>query len=163
MDYKWANAVSWKMIRKLQTLCYPYLCMMDAIFGLGQIGQVARALWAEGNKHKVWAFHAEMGAGKTTFIHALCEYLGVRDTISSPTFAIVNQYDSADHGALLHMDWYRLKDEEEALMAGIEDQLLSGQYCFIEWPEKAVGLLPENTFHIYLEVLDNHTRRLYTK
>ncbi len=135
---------------------------MDAIFGLPQIQSVAKALWQVGKKHKVWAFHAEMGTGKTTFIHALCEYLGVKDAISSPTFAIVNQYESSEVGVLLHMDWYRLKDEEEAIMAGIEDQLLSGQYCFIEWPEKAAGLLPDDTFHVYLQLLDTTTRRLYT-
>jgi tRNA threonylcarbamoyladenosine biosynthesis protein TsaE len=135
---------------------------MDAIFGLPQIQSVAKALWQVGKKHKVWAFHAEMGTGKTTFIHALCEYLGVKDAISSPTFAIVNQYESAEAGVLLHMDWYRLKDEEEAIMAGIEDHLLSGQYCFIEWPEKATGLLPDDTFHVHLQLLDTVTRRLYT-
>lgn len=135
---------------------------MDAIFGLPQIQSVAKALWQVGKKHKVWAFHAEMGTGKTTFIHALCEYLGVKDAISSPTFAIVNQYDSVEAGVVLHMDWYRLKDEEEAIMAGIEDHLLGGQYCFIEWPEKAAGLLPDDTFHVYLQLLDTATRRLYT-
>ncbi|MEN9298162.1 MAG: tRNA ((37)-N6)-threonylcarbamoyltransferase complex ATPase subunit type 1 TsaE [Bacteroidota bacterium] len=135
---------------------------MDAIFGLEQIGQVAKAVWALGKKHKVWAFHAEMGTGKTTFIHALCEVLGVTDAISSPTFAIINQYESKEAGVLLHMDWYRLKDEEEAIMAGVEEHLTGGDYCFIEWPEKAIGLLPETTFHIYLEVLDPTTRRLYT-
>ncbi|MBW0177558.1 tRNA (adenosine(37)-N6)-threonylcarbamoyltransferase complex ATPase subunit type 1 TsaE [Sediminibacterium sp.] len=135
---------------------------MDAIFGLAQIAQVAKSLWSEGKKHKVWAFHAEMGTGKTTFIHALCEYLGVTEAISSPTFAIVNQYQGKEAGLLLHMDWYRLKDEEEAIMAGIEDHLMSGQYCFIEWPEKAAGLLPDDTFHVYLQLLDTTTRRLYT-
>ncbi len=140
----------------------PYICIMDAIFGLPQIEQVAKALWKEGKKNKVWAFHADMGSGKTTFIHALCTYLGVTDAISSPTFAIVNQYQSKEAGVLLHMDWYRLKDEEEAIMAGIEDQLLSNQYCFIEWPEKAAGLLPDDTFHVYIQLLDAATRRLYT-
>ncbi len=133
---------------------------MDAIFGLEQIGQVAKAVWASGKKHKVWAFHAEMGTGKTTFIHALCENLGVTDAIGSPT--IVNQYEGKEVGTLLHMDWYRLKDEEEAIEAGIEDHLNSGDYCFIEWPEKAKELLPDDTFHVYLEILDPSTRRLYT-
>lgn len=135
---------------------------MDAVFGLDQMGQVAKALWASGKKYKVWAFHAEMGTGKTTFIHALCEYLGVEGNISSPTFALVNQYQSKEAGVILHMDWYRIKDEEEAILAGIEDQLNSGDYCFIEWPEKASGLLPDDAFHIYLEILDPVTRRLFT-
>lgn len=135
---------------------------MDAIFGLEQINQVVKAVWASGKKHKVWAFHAEMGTGKTTFIHSLCEYLGVTDAVGSPTFSIVNQYQSKDGKVLLHMDWYRLRDEEEAIEAGIEDQLNSGDYCFIEWPEKASRLLPDDTFHLHLEILDPSTRRLFT-
>ena len=135
---------------------------MDAIFTLEQIKQVAGALWKEGEAKNIWAFHACMGTGKTTFIHALCEELGVSSAISSPTFAIINEYASTVAGAIYHMDWYRLKNEEEAMNAGIEDSLLSGHLCLIEWPENAVGLLPENTFHIYMEVLDEKTRRLFT-
>ncbi|GAC1400921.1 MAG: tRNA (adenosine(37)-N6)-threonylcarbamoyltransferase complex ATPase subunit type 1 TsaE [Sediminibacterium sp.] len=135
---------------------------MDAIFSLGQIRQVAQMLWKEGKQHKVWAFHAAMGMGKTTFIHALCEELGVNDAVSSPTFALVNEYESPVAGTIYHMDWYRLKDEEEAIQAGIEDQLYSKNLCFIEWPEKAAGLLPSDTFEIHLELLDEVTRRLYT-
>ena len=139
-----------------------YLCLMDAIFTLEQIKQVAGSLWKEGKAKKIWAFHAGMGTGKTTFIHALCEELGVSSAISSPTFAIINEYASTVAGTIYHMDWYRLKNEEEAMNAGIEDSLLSGQLCLIEWPENAAGLLPENTFHIYMEVLDEKTRRLFT-
>lgn len=139
-----------------------YLCAMDAIFSLEQIRQVAKELWKEGRNHKVWAFHAAMGAGKTTFIHALCEELGVTAAISSPTFAIINEYNSAAAGAIYHMDWYRLKDEEEAVNAGVEDSLLSGQLCLIEWPGKAPGLLPDNIFHVHMETLDEHTRRIFT-
>ncbi len=139
-----------------------YLCYMDAIFRLEQIKQVARGLWKEGKGHKVWAFHAQMGAGKTTFIHALCEELGVSVAISSPTFAIINEYTGTVAGTIYHMDWYRLKDEEEAINAGVEDCLLSGQLCLVEWPDKAPGLLPDNTFHINIEALDEHTRRIFT-
>jgi len=129
---------------------------------LPQLRQVARSVWKEGKGSKVWAFHAPMGAGKTTFIHALCEELGVQSAISSPTFAIINEYASPEAGAIYHMDWYRLKDEEEAVNAGVEDCLLSGKLCLVEWPDKAPGLLPDNTFHISLEALDEHTRRLFT-
>jgi len=129
---------------------------------LGQIRQVAKELWKEGKRHKVWAFHAAMGTGKTTFIHALCEELGVRSAISSPTFAIINEYASAEAGTIFHMDWYRLKDEEEAINAGVEDSLNSGQLCLVEWPDKAAGLLPDDTFHIRLETLDENTRRIFT-
>jgi len=139
-----------------------YLCCMDAIFTLEQIRQVAASLWKEGKNKKVWAFHAAMGTGKTTFIHALCEELGVASAISSPTFAIINEYSSPVIGAIYHMDWYRLKDEAEAVNAGVEDSLVSQQLCLVEWPENAAGLLPDNTFHVHIEVLDENTRRLFT-
>lgn len=149
---------------RYQILCVPvlYLCCMDAIFTLEQIRQVAAALWKEGESKKVWAFHAAMGTGKTTFIHALCEELGVTSAISSPTFAIINEYISPVTGSIFHMDWYRLKDEEEAVNAGVEDSLLSQQLCLVEWPEKAAGLLPDDTFHVHIEVLDEDTRRLFS-
>src|SRR5476649_1533693 len=133
---------------------------MDAIFTLGQLKQVVKDLWNEGRQKKTWAFHAPMGAGKTTFIHALCEELGVTSAISSPTFAIINEYSSPSEGAIYHMDWYRLKNEEEAVNAGVEDSLLSKQLCLIEWPENAPGILPDGVFHIYIEVLNEVTRRL---
>lgn len=129
---------------------------------LAQIRQVARALWKEGKKHRVWAFHAPMGAGKTTFIHALCEELGVSSAISSPTFAIINEYSSPEAGIIYHMDWYRLKDEEEAINAGVEDCLTSGNFCFVEWPDKAPGILPDDTFHVNIEALDEQTRRIWS-
>ena len=139
-----------------------YLCIMDAIFTLGQINTVAGELWEEGRQYSVWAFHAGMGTGKTTFIHALCEELGVNTAISSPTFAIINEYSSITAGTIYHMDWYRLKGEEEAVNAGVEDSLVSGQLCLIEWPDKAPGLLPDNTFHVYMETVNEDTRRIFT-
>ncbi len=135
---------------------------MDAIFELSQINSVAKATWKEGKQFRVWAFHASMGSGKTTFIHALCESLGVKEAISSPTFAIINEYQSEKDGSIHHMDWYRIKNELEAIDAGVEEILLSGDICFVEWPEKAPALLPENTFHVAIEVLNEQTRRIYT-
>ena len=139
-----------------------YLCHMDAIFTQSQIRQVAQKLWKEGMRKKVWAFYAAMGTGKTTFIHALCEELGVTTTISSPTFAIINEYESKEAGTIYHMDWYRLKNEEEAANAGVEDSLLSGNLCLVEWPENARGLLPDDVFQVHIEILDDHTRRIFT-
>lgn len=139
-----------------------YLCYMDAIFTLDQIRQVAKKLWKEGMSKKIWAFYAAMGTGKTTFIHALCEELGVTGTISSPTFAIINEYESKEAGTIYHMDWYRLKNAEEAVNAGVEDSLLSGNLCLIEWPNNAAALLPDDVFQIHIEILDNHTRRIFT-
>ncbi len=136
---------------------------MNDRFELNNIKHIAEKLWDEAKPFKIWAFHGAMGAGKTTFIHALCEVLQVNDTINSPTFAIINEYKSPIAGTIYHMDWYRLKDEEEALRAGAEDCLQSGCICFIEWPEKAAGILPEEAFHIFIETVDEKTRRIYTK
>lgn len=135
---------------------------MDAIFTIDQLPAVAAGLWKEGKKFTVWAFHAPMGSGKTTFIYSLCKLLGVDDAVSSPTFAIINDYQSKDVGIIHHMDWYRIKDEAEALQAGVEEVLLSGDYCFVEWPEQAKGLLPDKTLHISIEMLNETTRRLFT-
>jgi len=134
---------------------------MDAIFGLDQINSVAAAIWKEGKKHSVWAFYAPMGSGKTTFIHALCDFLGVGSSVSSPTYAIINEYQTKDQAVIYHMDWYRLNNEQDALNAGVEEPLMSGNTCFVEWPENAIRLLPDNTFHLSLEVLDEFTRRIY--
>jgi tRNA threonylcarbamoyladenosine biosynthesis protein TsaE len=136
---------------------------MDAIFELPQIKAVAKALWKEGKAEKLWIFHAEMGTGKTSFIHAICEVLEVKDTVSSPSYSIINEYESPIAGTIFHMDWYRLKDEEEAIQAGIEDAILSGNLCFIEWPEKAAGLLPDKRFEVFMEILDEKMRRVYTE
>jgi tRNA threonylcarbamoyladenosine biosynthesis protein TsaE len=136
--------------------------MSDFFYTLKHINQVAAAFWKSNKTKKVWAFHATMGAGKTTFIHALCsEILKVENNISSPTFAIINEYASSLAGTVFHMDWYRLKDEEEAIHTGVEDALYSGNLCLVEWPEKALGLLPNDTLHIYIEVVDVTTRRIY--
>jgi tRNA threonylcarbamoyladenosine biosynthesis protein TsaE len=95
-----------------------------------------------------------MGAGKTTFIHALCDYLGVEDAVSSPTFALINEYhflqDERDK-TIYHMDWYRLRDTAEAIAAGLADALnQKNAYCFVEWPEKALDLLPRP--YLWLEI-----------
>lgn len=135
---------------------------MDAIFELAQINAVAQAIWKEGRHKKVWIFYATMGTGKTSFIHALCTILGVKDSVSSPSFAIINEYQSPEAGTIYHMDWYRLRDEEEAIQAGVEDTLNSGCICFVEWPEKALALLPIDCFKIFMEILDEKLRRIYT-
>ena len=140
-----------------------YLCGMDAIFTLGQVRPVAMALWKEAKAKKVWAFHAPMGTGKTTFIHALCELKNVKDAISSPTFSIINEYEFEENGytkKFFHIDLYRLQNEEEAIKAGVEDCLLSGNICFIEWAEKAPGILPGETVNVFIEILNDERRRL---
>ena len=108
-------------------------------------------MWDAGGEKKVWAFHANMGAGKTTLIHAVCDLLQVEDAVGSPTFAIINEYKSATAGVVFHMDWYRIKNTEEAINAGMEDCLLNADaYSFIEWPEKAKQLLPHP--HLWIDI-----------
>src|SRR5689334_19153610 len=113
-------------------------------FHLSQIKNVAAQLLQQYHQYKIWAFNAPMGAGKTTLIHALCQVLNVTGTVTSPTFAIVNEYESSSDGIIYHMDWYRLKNKTEVIQAGCEDCIESGNLCFIEWAEKANALLPLN-------------------
>lgn len=133
---------------------------MEVIFTLEQIQDAAIKLLSASADHKVFALHGEMGAGKTTFIHALCEAMGVKDVITSPTFSIINQYKTAKGQTVYHMDLYRIKDENEAINSGIEDCLYSGDICLVEWPEKAAGILPDDTLHITITSVDDNTRKL---
>ena len=109
----------------------------------------------------VFAFNGQMGAGKTTFIKALCEALGVSEPVTSPTFAIVNEYRSDETGELIyHFDFYRIKKLEEAYDMGCEDYFYSGAVCLIEWPELVEDLLPGNTVWVDIKVNDDETRTI---
>ena len=132
---------------------------MDLIFTLDTITDAAQLFWRQFNGKKIFAFYGELGSGKTTFIHALCDVKQVRSPVSSPTFSIINQYELPD-GQLYHLDLYRLKNEEEAVRAGVEDVFYAGDICLIEWPERAMGVLPDDTVHIKIEVTDIQTRRV---
>jgi tRNA threonylcarbamoyladenosine biosynthesis protein TsaE len=133
---------------------------MKIDFHLSQIKDVAAQLWQQYHQYKIWAFNAPMGAGKTTLIHALCNVLNVSSTVTSPTFAIINEYESSLISIIYHMDWYRLKDKTEIIQAGCEDCIESGNLCFIEWAEKAHELFPLNTLYIKLEIINADERRL---
>jgi tRNA threonylcarbamoyladenosine biosynthesis protein TsaE len=133
---------------------------MELIFTLEEIHKAAQKLLAHVGVHKVFAFNGEMGAGKTTFIHALCEELEVIDTVSSPTFSIVNQYKTKSGETIYHMDLYRLKDDEEAVNAGVEDCLFSKNICLVEWPDKAPGIFPHDTLRITITILDTNRRKM---
>lgn len=106
----------------------------------------------------VFAFHGEMGAGKTTFIKAICENLGVSDTINSPTFAIINEYRSDSGELIYHFDFYRINKIEEAFDFGYEDYFYSGSLCFIEWPEKVESLLPHDTVNVSITIQADGSR-----
>jgi tRNA threonylcarbamoyladenosine biosynthesis protein TsaE len=124
---------------------------------LDNIRQTAHRFWEMVDGHKVIAFYGAMGAGKTTLIHALCDEKGVTSTVGSPTFSIINEY-SYPGGRLFHIDLYRLKDEEEAVRAGVEECLYSGDICLVEWPGRAEGILPENTLKVEIDVINQDTR-----
>ncbi len=136
---------------------------MEVIFSLNQIEAAAAEIIAFSANYKVLALHGEMGAGKTTFTKAYCKAKKVVDNISSPTFSIINQYTTESGEIIYHLDLYRLKNEEEVFSSGAEDCLLSGNTCLVEWPEKAVGILPDETLHLYFTSLNTGTRKIVTK
>ncbi len=133
---------------------------MEVNFSLNGIARAAEKLLTEAGDYKVFAFHGDMGAGKTTFIHALCHAMNITDVVTSPTFSIINQYKTLDGQTVYHMDLYRIKDENEAINAGVEDCLFSGNRCLVEWPEKAPGVFPDETLHVYITSIDDNTRKL---
>lgn len=131
---------------------------MQHTFDLAHINEAAQYFLAA-NPPKVVLFKGEMGAGKTTFIKALCLALGVKSPTSSPTFSLVNEYEATE-GLIYHFDMYRLKNETEALDFGIEDYLYSGNWCFIEWPEKIPNLIPDVHLVVSLTVTADGKRLL---
>ena len=136
---------------------------MEWTFSLDNINEVAKEFWKATAGKTVFAFHGQMGAGKTTFIHAVCDAKNVKDVVGSPTFSIINEYEYDCEGTkkvMFHIDLYRLKDEEEAIRTGVEDALYSGYICLVEWPEKAPGIFPDDTVHVWIELIDSRTRRL---
>jgi tRNA threonylcarbamoyladenosine biosynthesis protein TsaE len=143
--------------------------LLQISYTLANIQDAAHQFWQYAHQYRVLAFSGEMGAGKTTFIHQLCENLGVEDAVSSPTFALINEYHFNEAGKdriIYHMDWYRLKDTEEAIQTGMEDCLLQkDNYSLIEWPEKAMDILPLP--YIWVEIATNspteRTMKLWLK
>ena len=130
---------------------------------LSDISSVAKAFVDEMGDKNVFAFYGEMGAGKTTFIKAICKVLGVTETIASPTFAINNEYKRGDGNPIFHFDFYRIKNMEEAYDFGYEDYFYSGHLCFIEWPELVEPLLPENVVKVQITIDHNEQRIISIK
>lgn len=133
---------------------------MEIIFKEEDIKQAAKQFVETMGENTVFAFYGKMGAGKTTFIKAVCEELGVADTVTSPTFAIVNEYEAAGGRPIYHFDFYRIKKVSEAYDMGCEEYFYSGHPCFIEWPELIEEVLPEETVNVTIETLSNGERRL---
>ena len=137
--------------------------LMELIYTLQQLSQTADAFWKIASNATVIAFHGNIGAGKTTFIHSLCDARQVKDVVGSPTFSIINEYFFLEKGnqkKIFNIDLYRLKNEQEAIQAGVEDCLYSDHICLIEWPEKILSLLPDDCLHVYIEPINAQTRKL---
>ena len=127
---------------------------------MNELPGLAKQFIDEFGHRSCFAFYAEMGAGKTTFITAVLRAMGVASPEGSPTYSLVNVYDSPNYGKIFHFDFYRLKYETEAYDIGIEEMLYGDELCFIEWPEKIAQLLPENTVSIYIRKNQDNTRIL---
>lgn len=128
-------------------------------YTLSDLSQVAREIVKKANSN-ILLFYGEIGVGKTTLIKELCAVLGSDDIVSSPTFSLVNEYNTYDHKTIYHFDFYRIEDEEEAYDIGVEDYLYSDAYCLIEWPENIQNLLPLNSTIVYLTRLSNAQRHI---
>jgi tRNA threonylcarbamoyladenosine biosynthesis protein TsaE len=140
-----------------------YFCDMEWIYTLENIHQVAKEFWKATGTKQVFAFYGDMGAGKTTFINALCTEKGIKNGVSSPTFSIINEYVYDCEGTqklLFHIDLYRLQNQQEAVQAGVEDCIYSQYICLVEWPEKAPGIFPDDTVRVYIDIIDDKTRML---
>ncbi len=133
------------------------------ISDISEIHKAAGQFIAGMGHDKVFAFYGAMGAGKTTFIKAVCEGLGVQETVTSPTFAIINEYRDSGGNSIYHFDFYRIRKLEEAFDFGYEDYFYSGNLCFIEWPELVEPLLPGNTVKVYITGTDDGMRTIETK
>jgi tRNA threonylcarbamoyladenosine biosynthesis protein TsaE len=146
------------MTKKLKLACY--LCaVLLTVSSLSDLPKIASKIIDFTGNTRIFLFYGDMGAGKTTLIKALCGALGSNDNITSPTFAIVNEY-VAEEGKIYHFDFYRLKSQNEALDLGSDEYFYSGNYCFIEWPEKIPDILPNNYVKIAIKVMDNGLRQV---
>ncbi len=132
---------------------------METVFTIEQLESVAQQIITQEPK-KIILFHGEMGVGKTTLIKQLCKYLGVLEATSSPTFSLVNEYEIADNQLVYHFDFYRLKNETEALDMGADDYFYSGNWCFIEWADKIPNLIPQEHTTITIELRPDGKRYL---
>ena len=136
--------------------------LMKKNYTLKQLPQIAQQIIDVSSK-KTLLFYGSMGVGKTTLIKEIVKQLGVNDVVSSPTFSLVNEYQTRNGETIYHFDFYRIHSEEEALDIGIEDYFYNNDWCFIEWPEKVKNLLPLNAVEIHLSLNNDETRNILIK
>lgn len=134
--------------------------MEISINNLSEIENVAQQILSFAEDKRIFCFEGNLGAGKTTLIQAICNQLGVEEDMSSPTYSIVNEYKTKNGDVIYHMDLYRLKSLEEVLDTGIEDYFYENNYCFIEWPEVAKQILPDEIIQILIEKISENQRKL---
>lgn len=136
---------------------------MEIVFELKDIEDAAKKFFQISGQNKTFAFSGDLGAGKTTFISALCKEAGVKEIITSPTYSIIQEYTTDDDKIIYHIDLYRIKNEIEAMDSGIEDCLHSNEICMVEWPERAPGIFPIETIFTSIELLSADKRKLIIK
>ena len=134
--------------------------MILEIESLKTIHQTAQKFIDQIGGSTIFAFNGKMGAGKTTFIKSICETMGVKETVNSPTFSIVNEYETADGRIIYHFDCYRISKIQEALDLGAEEYLYSGNLCFIEWSENIAPILPDSLVNVDIEEVENGKRNV---
>ncbi len=133
---------------------------MEIIYTLDKIGDAAKKVLSIGGDNKIFTFTGDLGAGKTTFIKAICRQLGVSEPVTSPTYSIIQEYRTEDQLIIYHMDFYRVNSLQEAIEAGAGESISSGEFCMIEWPEKIDQLLPHNLVRLDIIFLKEHQRKM---
>ncbi len=134
---------------------------MKRTFDLNELEGVSKELIGAAQELNIWLLEGEMGAGKTTLVKAIAKELGVKETVASPTFSIVNEYKANNGQPVYHFDFYRMKNETEAYDIGANEYFESGNLCLVEWPEKIPSLIPDHYFKIKLEINDPQSRTIY--
>ena len=127
---------------------------------ISDLDEVSSKILKFNNQYKKFAFFGDMGVGKTTLIKFILKKLGVNDNVTSPTFSIINEYFSEKLGSIFHFDFYRIKNEKEAYDIGIDEYLISDNYCFIEWPNKINSFIDDNFVNVYIDIVDDNKRNI---
>lgn len=137
-----------------------HICELEIISSSDRLSEAAAQIVAFSENTSVWLFEGPMGAGKTTLIKAICQAMGVKDNVSSPTFSLVNEYHNLKGDIFYHFDFYRIKSEEEASDIGVDEYFYSDDYCFVEWPSMIPSLLPDEYIFINIEILSETERKI---